>query len=493
VLLAVAQGLSTNGAIVGRYGGDEFVAILPGADRAAAERYRDAVLAALADAGLRDPATGAGVPVAVSIGLAVYPTDAAKIEELLERADSEMYAAKRQRPVRRGSLRGAGTLGSDRAAKMVGEIVPLLTSPGDLNDKLGLVAHRLSVGAGYDAVNFRVFGPPIEEPTMQATFAQAPRELVEVWKSEMGQVGDHPLRAAVERTRRPIILDDVQRDQRVSDTQRELVRAAGLRSALIAPMICQNELIGHLSVASKRKAAFGPRDAQFVMTIATQVTAVVRMATLVEELQSASNRLAEARTETVMLLAASAEAHDHTTGLHLQNVRATTEALARELGHSDEDAKELGLAAVLHDIGKVRVPDFVLGSTGELSDEEWELMKHHSTWGEKFLKGRPGFELAATIARSHHEHWDGSGYPDGLSDDDIPETATIVAAADAFDAMISDRPYRAARSVAAALREIAACSGKQFSPKVAQAMARLRKRKLLPRTPGKSPGQKAAA
>jgi putative nucleotidyltransferase with HDIG domain len=258
-------------------------------------------------------------------------------------------------------------------------------------------------------------------------------------------------------------------------------------------MLWQNKLIGHLAVASKREAAFGPRDAQFLMAVATQVTAIVRMATLVEELQSTSGRLEEAHTETIMLLAAAAEAHDHATGHHLQNVRAIAEALARELGYSEEKARELGLAGVLHDIGKVRVPDSLLASTGTLPGEEWELMKHHTTWGAEFLAGRPGFELAATIARSHHEHWDGSGYPDGLAGEDIPEAATIVAVADAFDAITSDRPYRPRRSVTAAMQEIMACSGKQFSPKVVQALVRLYKRKMLPRPLRYAPEEKAVA
>jgi hypothetical protein len=85
-------------------------------------------------------------------------------------------------------------------------------------------------------------------------------------------------------------------------------------------------------------------------------------------------------------------------------------------------------------------------------------MKHHTTWGGEFLAGRPGFELAALVARSHHERWDGSGYPHGLAGEDIPEAATIVSVADAFDAMTSDRPYRAARSLSTAVREIVACA-----------------------------------
>ena len=493
VLLAAAGALSRDGVLVGRYGGDEFVALLPGADRDAAERYREGVLATLADVDLRDPETAARVPIVVSVGLAIYPTEAGRIEDLIKLADSAMYAEKRQRPIRRVSMATTHPLDADHAATMLGEIVPLLTSPGELNDKLQLVAHRLAVGAGYDGVHFEVLRHLSEAPAGQSAFAQVPEELVEAWNREQRQFEAHPLREIMERTRRPIILDDAQHDQRLTDAERELLRAAGLRSALLAPMFWQNELLGHLAVASKREAAFGPRDAEFLMAVATQVTAIVRMATLVEELQSTSDRLEEAHTEMVMLLAAAAEAHDRTTGQHLQNVRAIAEALAADLGHSKEQSKEIGLAAVLHDIGKVRVPDSILASVGRLSEGEWELLKRHTVWGEEFLKGRPGFELAATIARSHHERWDGSGYPDGLADEAIPEAATIVAVADSFDAITSDRPYRAARSVAAAVQEIVACSGKQFSPRVVRALVRLHKRKMLPRLHRHAPEEKAAA
>jgi diguanylate cyclase (GGDEF)-like protein len=492
VLRAVAGALSRDGALLGRYGGDEFVALLPGADRGAAERYRQGVLAALADVDLRDPETGARVAIVVSVGLAIYPTEAGRIEDLIKLADGAMYAWRRQRPVVLAGKSLSRPLGGDRAAEMVGQIVPLLTSPGDLNDKLRLVAHRLSVGGGYEAVNFQLFSDPSEVPTGQNTFAKVADEVVEAWNRAQRQARDVPMRRILERTHRPIVVDSPQNDRRLTDKQRELLRAAGLRSALVAPMIWQNELIGHVAVASRRKAAFGPPDAEFLMAVAAQVTAIVRLATLVDELQSTSTRLVQAQTETVMMLAAAAEAHDHTTGPHLQNVRAVTKALAGEFGDSAGDASELGLAAVLHDIGKIRVPDIVLSTAGQLTDEEWELMKQHTVWGQEFLAGRPGFELAAAIARSHHERWDGGGYPDGLAGEAIPEAATIVAVADAFDAMTSDRPYKAARSVAAAVQEIMACSGGQFSPRAVQALVRLQSRKGMPRL-RREPSDKLAA
>ncbi len=135
----------------------------------------------------------------------------------------------------------------------------------------------------------------------------------------------------------------------------------------------------------------------------------------------------------------------------------------------------------------------MLSSTGQLADAEWELMKRHTIWGEEFLAARPGFELAVAIARSHHERWDGEGYPDGLAGDEIPEAAAIVAVADSFDAMTSERPYMRARSVASAVQEVVASSGKQFSPRVVAALQRLYQRPALPFVRAEAPDREAAA
>lgn len=482
VLLAVGKALAQDGAAVGRYGGDEFVALLRNTDRAAAEQYREAVIAALAEAALTDAETGAAVPMAASIGLAIYPDEAETIEELIRLSDSAMYAWRRQRAILPGEPRPAGPLAGDRAAEMIGELVPLLTSPSQLSDKLRLVAHQLSVGAGYDGVNFSLFSDEPGEELAGSTFARVPEELVDAWTDNQGPGGDerHPIRVLFERVPLPVIIDDPWNDELLWQSQRDLLRAAELRSVLVAPMMWEDRAIGTLGVASKREHAFTSRDAQFLAAVATQVSAVVHMATLVEQLQVSTTRLADAHTDTVMLLASVAEAHDQTTGRHLQNVRALVEALARELGHSDEHARDLGLAAALHDIGKVRVPDEFLAHSGPLTDEQWELMKQHTTWGAELLAGRPAFELAATIARCHHERWDGDGYPAGLAGPDLPEAAAIVAVADAFDAMVSGRPYREPKSVAFALREIVRCSGKQFSPRVVDALQRLDKQRRLP-------------
>ncbi len=495
VLKAVADSLGREDAVVGRYGGDEFVAILTEADRATGERYRDGVLAALAEEGLRDPETGARVAAIATIGLAVYPQEAETVADLIRLSDSALYAAKRQRPS--AARVGHDRSGGEGAARVVGEMAPLLTSPGDLDGKLSLIARRLSAMVGYGGVHFSLFLPEGQTgaPLAASAFAEVSGNLIEEWNDgqRRQRPGPHPMRLLLERTRRPVILDDPHHDRNLLQSERDILKAGGLRSVMVAPMIWQGEVVGLVGVASKEEAAFGPNDAQFLTAVAAQVTAIVRMATLIDDLQSTSARLTEAQTETVMMLAAAAEAYDPTTGPHLQNVQAITQALARQVGHSEEDACELGLAAVLHDIGKIRVPDVVLSATGRLSDEEWELMKQHTVWGAEFLASRPRFQLAAAIARSHHEHWDGSGYPDGLSGEHIPEAAAVVAVADAFDAMTSERPYRPARTVDAAVREVVACSGRQFSPEVAQALAQLHERGVLSPLIGQSSQETAAA
>jgi diguanylate cyclase (GGDEF)-like protein len=469
LLTCVAQALMRDGAVVGRYGGDEFVAILPGAERAAAEAYRERVLETLAGATLRDPDSGARIDVVASIGLAIYPEEADAVEDLIRLSDSAMYASKRKRAMEGGVLRSRRD-GADPAAKIVGEIVPFLTSPGSLEEKLHLVASRLSAADDYAAVEFTLFDEADDASTDDGRIAQVLR-----------------------RTHRPIIIEDVPSNLLVSAARRRAAAENGLCSALVAPMVWQGEVVGALNVASTRPFAFGPRDAQVLGAVATQVTSIVQTSAMVDELQDASNRLLQAHTETVLMLAGAAEAHDVTTGRHLQRVRALAEALALELGHDARSAKEIGLAAVLHDIGKIRVPDYVLASASQLSDDEWRLMKQHTVWGGEFLAARGGFELAAQVARCHHERWDGTGYPDGLAGDEIPEAAAITAVADSLDAMISDRPYRAGRPPEDAVREVEAWSGRQFSPTVVQALLRLWERGELQLSETQAPRRRKKA
>jgi HD-GYP domain-containing protein (c-di-GMP phosphodiesterase class II) len=173
-----------------------------------------------------------------------------------------------------------------------------------------------------------------------------------------------------------------------------------------------------------------------------------------------------------MLLAVAAEARDPYTENHLLRIRGYSEAIASELGLSPQETREIGLASLLHDIGKMQVPDSILTKPGALTAEEWEIVKQHPTWGEELLSLHPSFEGARQIARWHHENWDGTGYPDGLRGEEIPIGAAVTAVADGFDAMTTQRPYKGAWPPDRAIREIRQNKGLRYSPKVVEAFGR---------------------
>jgi len=181
--------------------------------------------------------------------------------------------------------------------------------------------------------------------------------------------------------------------------------------------------------------------------------------------------LEEARLEMLERLALAAELRDTETGRHMRGVGGLAESLARRLGIDDVTAAMIGRAAPLHDIGKLGVPDSALLKDGPLSEHETELMRSHTIVGERLLSGGMSMvmQTAAVIARSHHERFDGTGYPDMLSGQAIPLPARIVAVADVFDALAHDRPYRKAWPEEAAIQLILEGSGTHFDPAVVSA------------------------
>lgn len=139
----------------------------------------------------------------------------------------------------------------------------------------------------------------------------------------------------------------------------------------------------------------------------------------------------------------------------------------------EDELTTLQHAALLHDNGKIGVPDAILRKPGPLSVDEWKVTRRHPDWGRNILAGIPFLEGASQIVNTHQERWDGSGYPLGLAGEAIPLGARIFAVADAYDAITSDRPYRAARWYSVARAEIGRCAGTQFDPKVAEAYGQI--------------------
>jgi diguanylate cyclase (GGDEF)-like protein len=175
----------------------------------------------------------------------------------------------------------------------------------------------------------------------------------------------------------------------------------------------------------------------------------------------------------VEALAALVEARDQYTGEHTDGVAHLATQIALSLGLSSTEARMIGMVGKLHDVGKVAIPDAVLQKPGPLNEDEWALMRTHPIVGSDVVSRIPSLRAVAPGIRGHHERWDGSGYPDGLAATDIPLGARIVAAADAYSAMVTDRPYRKACSPELALQELLRCAGTQFDPEVIEALKRV--------------------
>jgi ribonuclease P protein subunit RPR2 len=184
-----------------------------------------------------------------------------------------------------------------------------------------------------------------------------------------------------------------------------------------------------------------------------------------EQLEAALESMRLAYRETVRSMAYVVEAKDAYTGQHLERCRVYGLALLEGIGMA-ADYPDAEFGFLLHDVGKVGVPERILNKPGPLTAAEWRVMRTHPTIGSQILTGIPGMENAAEVVRCHHEMWSGDGYPAGLCREEIPLPARVFQVVDAFDAMTTDRPYRAAMGVDRAVTELRRVAGTQFDPDV---------------------------
>lgn len=185
---------------------------------------------------------------------------------------------------------------------------------------------------------------------------------------------------------------------------------------------------------------------------------------LEEKVRERTRELHSANMDAIYMLAVASEAKDDDTGAHVQRIQRYAEAVALEMGIPKRQADRIGYSAILHDVGKIHVPDSILKKPGKLTDEERRQMQRHTIVGETILANQPFFDVARQIARSHHENYDGSGYPDGLDGDDIPLGARIVHVVDVFDALSSERVYKKAWPTDKCVQLIGDNREKDFDP-----------------------------
>lgn len=252
----------------------------------------------------------------------------------------------------------------------------------------------------------------------------------------------------------------------------------GIGPLAVVPLRSEQGPLGTLGAHRLRgRPPFSPSDVRILQGIAEMGGTAIRRARLYETLEDAYIQM-------VLALARTVDARDHYTAGHSERMAAYAERLARALSCSPDEVRDIRWAALLHDIGKLGIPDHILKKPGPLTGLEWSVMRQHPVIGEEILRSSERMSHVARIVRAHQERWDGCGYPDGLRGPQIPLGARILAVVDAYTAMTEDRPYQKARSPEAALEELRRCAGTAFDPDVVAVFRRvLSGRPTCPPTP----------
>lgn len=252
--------------------------------------------------------------------------------------------------------------------------------------------------------------------------------------------------------------------------------ALGLRSLRAWPLQAKGELLGVVAAFSREPWDLSHDDQVFLETLVTQGAVALDNLRRFEELQRTQAELEDAYELTLWGWARAVELRDQETAGHTQRVTELAVKIGRELGLNPRDLEDLRRGAILHDVGKLAIPDAILLKPGPLTPEEWAVMKQHPLHAYDWLKGIPFLQRALNVPLYHHERWDGSGYPHGLAGETIPLLARVFAVADVYDALTSDRPYRDAWPAQKALSYIREEAGRQFDPQVVEAFLNLQRR-----------------
>ncbi len=261
-----------------------------------------------------------------------------------------------------------------------------------------------------------------------------------------------------------LLIEDIENDNLFSKRNHEKYYT---RSLISVPLRFKNKTIGVININNKiSNRPFNKDDLRVIEGMAHEASIAIENARLYKNLQNVYM-------SAISSLVSAIDAKDYYTRGHSENVRKYAVAIAEELGIGNNELESISIAANLHDLGKIGIHDYILTKPGKLTTQEWKEMKQHTVKGVAILEPLNFLNGIIELVRQHHERYNGNGYPDGIKGEDIRLGARIISVADAFDAMLSERPYRKAFSVDGAINELRENSGFQFDPRIVDAFLKV--------------------
>ena len=336
-----------------------------------------------------------------------------------------------------------------------------LASAADIPEALSLFARELTLLFGTSACLISSYDRSTGTVTDWAAYVIPPAQLNVV--AEEYPLSEYPI---TERVLKQLVEISTTVGYDGDPAEHAFLEQNGFRANLLAPLVMDGQAAGLIELFDTRPRVFTENDRRYCRLLADQAGIVLSVTRL-------SQRLEEQHLATVAALAAALEAKDAYTGGHAQAIAEFAVAVGEELGLSGRELRAVRMGALLHDVGKIGIPESILNKPGPLTDDEFDVMKRHTLIGADIVAQIPGMAEVVALVRSSHERWDGGGYPDGLDAMRVPRGAYVIAVCDAFHAMTEDRVYRKAMSVEVALAELERCKDSQFMPAAVEALQRV--------------------
>jgi HD-GYP domain-containing protein (c-di-GMP phosphodiesterase class II) len=343
-----------------------------------------------------------------------------------------------------------------------------ITSSLDLRITLSILLDQVSSQLGVDAASILLLNP--QTHTLEYAAGRGfQTNLLEQTQIPLG-AGFAGMAALERRTIQAPDLAESNPDPNLES----LILQEGLRTCYVTPLIAKGEVEGVLEVFHRSPFVADLEWVEFLEALAGQAAIAIDSTRLFDNLQRSNQQLLVAYNATIEGWSNALDLRDHETEGHTQRVTEMTLRLAHSMENFDEeDLLHLRRGALLHDIGKMGVPDAILRKSGKLNEEEWAVMRKHPVYAYKLLSSIPYLRKALDIPYYHHEKWDGTGYPMGLKGEQIPLAARIFSVVDVWDALRSDRPYRPGWPEEQVLQYIQERSGTHFDPQVVEAFLKL--------------------